>query len=389
MVSFGGSHVILYCLCSWISVEAADLDYIESSIKKYFSDTRHHAIHNRYKMAARDYVYKEFSSFGLVAEYFEFSLPPVSTKSNFTTVIGMLKGSHFGTAYDKMIAIGAHYDTVNTTKGVDDNGSGVVTMLEVARQITTMNRKGTKRKNTIMFAAFDLKEENCKGSELLLDSWLEPWLFKNYGQAAELLESHGVFILDSVMNYNVSIKSQTSLPNMKSLFPETFSSISKDNYKGDFLAMVYRNPTSDLVLANMFKAKWKEANREQFELETFPLPFEEYSELPEKQQLNYRYFMKSDHASFWDYEVPAIYLTDTYNYRGVMAACYHRPCDDASMILSDDNLKFLGKTADVLTMTINQLSDPYQGTNEASRCNQQTLLITLMYLIYTNIIQCL
>ena len=75
--------------------------------------------------------------------------------------------------------------------------------------------------------------------------------------------------------------------------------------------MVYRNPTSDLVLANMFKAKWKEANREQFELETFPLPFEEYSELPEKQQLNYRYFMKSDHASFWDYEVPAIYLTDT------------------------------------------------------------------------------
>ena len=44
-----------------------------------------------------------------------------------------------------------------------------------------------------------------------------------------------------------------------------------------------------------------------------------------------------------------------------MAACYHRPCDDASMILSDDNLKFLGKTADVLTMTINQLSDPYQG----------------------------
>ncbi|XP_052059971.1 uncharacterized protein LOC127700504 isoform X4 [Mytilus californianus] len=387
MVSFKGRHVFIYCLCSWIYVEAADLEYIESSIKHYFSDTRHHVINNDFKMASRDYIYRQFSSFGLVAEYFEFSLPPVSTKSNFTTVIGMLKGSHFGTAYDKMIAIGAHYDTVNTTKGVDDNGSGVVAMLEVARQITTMNRKGTKRKNTIMFAAFDLKEQNCKGSELLLASWLEPWLVKNYGQAAESLESHGVFILDSVMAYNASIKSQTNLPNMKSLFPETFSSVSKDNYKGDFLAMVYRNPTSDLVLANMFKAKWKEANREHFELESFPLPFEEYSKLPEKQQLNYRYFMNSDHASFWDYEVPAIYLTDTFIYRGVMTTCYHKPCDDVSVLLTDDNLKFLGKTADVLTMTINQLSDPFQGTNGASRCNQQTLWIILIYIISKNMVQ--
>ncbi|CAC5374295.1 unnamed protein product [Mytilus coruscus] len=284
MVSFEGRHVFIYCLCSWIYVEAADLDYIESSIKNYFSDTRHHVINNHYKMASRDYIYKEFSSFGLVAEYFEFSLPPVSTKSNFTTVIGMLKGNHFGTAYDKMIAISAHYDTVNTTK-------------------------------------------------------------------------------------------------------ETFSSVSKDNYKGDFLAMVYRNPTSDLVLANMFKAKWKEANREHFELESFPLPFEEYNELPKKQQLNYRYFMNSDHANFWDYEVPAIYLTDTFIYRGVMTTCYHKPCDDVSMLLTDDNLKFLCKTADVLTMTINQLSDPFQGTNEASRCNQQTLWIILIYIISTNRIQ--
>jgi hypothetical protein len=42
--------------------------------------------------------------------------------------------------------------------GVDDNGSGVVAMLEVARQLSEMNKKGIKRKNTILFAAIDLEE---------------------------------------------------------------------------------------------------------------------------------------------------------------------------------------------------------------------------------------
>jgi len=43
--------------------------------------------------------------------------------------------------------------------GVDDNGAGVAAMLEVIRQITDMNKKGTKRGNTIIFASFDLEED--------------------------------------------------------------------------------------------------------------------------------------------------------------------------------------------------------------------------------------
>lgn len=42
---------------------------------------------------------------------------------------------------------------------VDDNGAGVAAMLEVIRQITDMNKKGTKRGNTIIFASFDLEED--------------------------------------------------------------------------------------------------------------------------------------------------------------------------------------------------------------------------------------
>ena len=38
-------------------------------------------------------------------------------KVNFHTVIGVLKGTKFGTKDDAILGVGAHYDTVSTTKG--------------------------------------------------------------------------------------------------------------------------------------------------------------------------------------------------------------------------------------------------------------------------------
>ena len=39
-----------------------------------------------------------------------------------------------------------------------------------------------------------------------------------------------------------------------------------------------------------------------------------------------------------------------------MVHCYHKECDDRQM-LTDDNIKFLGKSADVITATLNTLSE--------------------------------
>ena len=50
-------------------------------------------------------------------------------------IVGMLKGKYTGTAEDKIVIVGAHYDTTSRTKGVDDNGSGVTALLQVAKQI--------------------------------------------------------------------------------------------------------------------------------------------------------------------------------------------------------------------------------------------------------------
>ena len=41
----------------------------------------------------------------------------VSFQINFTNVIGVLKGERFGNVSDKIVGVGAHYDTVKTTAG--------------------------------------------------------------------------------------------------------------------------------------------------------------------------------------------------------------------------------------------------------------------------------
>jgi Zn-dependent M28 family amino/carboxypeptidase len=50
----------------------------------------------------------------------------------------MLPGRLNGTRDDRLILIGSHYDTIRTTsQGVDDNGSGVVALLQIARLLTS------------------------------------------------------------------------------------------------------------------------------------------------------------------------------------------------------------------------------------------------------------
>ena len=47
----------------------------------------------------------------------------------------MIPGTLAGSPDDRLFLIGAHYDTVRHTQGADDNGSGVVALLQVAKQI--------------------------------------------------------------------------------------------------------------------------------------------------------------------------------------------------------------------------------------------------------------
>lgn len=72
-----------------------------------------------------------------------------------TNVVGMLPGTRWGTSADVPVVVGAHMDTVESSPGMDDNGSGMTAMLEAARILMA---SGCAFDNTIVFVAFDLEE---------------------------------------------------------------------------------------------------------------------------------------------------------------------------------------------------------------------------------------
>ena len=86
-----------------------------------------------------------------------------------------MPGSKWGTSGDKILLVGAHWDTVPNTGGLDDNGSGVAAMLEVAR---ALNHAKCKPKYSIMLVAFDLEESGSQGSLVFVQDFLIPKILK-------------------------------------------------------------------------------------------------------------------------------------------------------------------------------------------------------------------
>lgn len=74
-------------------------------------------------------------------------------------IIGIYPSIHRETAkkdLDSILVIGAHYDTVSRSPGVEDNGSGSVAVLELAR---LLQKNQCKLNTTIIFVLFDMEED--------------------------------------------------------------------------------------------------------------------------------------------------------------------------------------------------------------------------------------
>ncbi len=98
-----------------------------------------------------------------------------------TNIFGILAGRNWGTAEDKITIIASHYDTVEISPGFNDNGSGVASLLEVAR-ILAESRKFCNFNNTVILAFMDLEEYGTQGAlafvhEVLIKTILKPFQY--------------------------------------------------------------------------------------------------------------------------------------------------------------------------------------------------------------------
>lgn len=178
-----------------------------------------------------------------------------------------------------VVLLGAHYDTVPTTPGADDNASAVAVLLEVSRLLADHVGKRSAR-----FVAFSCEEApyfnvGAMGSQ-------------HHAYEARCRGDHivGMLCLEMVGYYALTKESQLIPPGipkwMHGLFPK----------RGDFLAAVGNMPSWRLCW--QFRKGFK-GGAPQMPLFSICLP-EKIHEI-----------RLSDNSSFWDQGYPALMLTDT------------------------------------------------------------------------------
>ena len=179
---------------------------------------------------------------------------------------------------DEIVILGAHYDTVPTTPGADDNGSAVAVLLEVARLM-----RSRQCARTIRFVAFTCEESphfhtGEMGSQMYARSCR--------ARGDRLV---GMLCLEMVGFYASAPDSQripSAIPSfLRPVFPP----------RGDFLAAVGNLRSWKLLW------KFRRGFRRTGRLPLFSIV------LPEA----IHDIRRSDNSSFWDQGYQALMLTDT------------------------------------------------------------------------------
>ena len=227
----------------------------------------------------KDSISKVFSSLGYTSNTVNFT----SGSFNGENIIGQQNGV-FGD--NKTIIFDAHFDAVPVSPGADDNASGIAAVLEAARIL-----KQVEFAHQIEAIAFDLEENGLLGS-------------RNY--AANITtgkQIEGVVNFEMIGYFSTQPNSQNLPTGFGTLFPTQTASIIADSSRGNFITNVYNNTSSGLGSTFIQSASNCVPNLKVVGLE-----------VPGNGSLAPD-LRRSDHAPFWDKNIPALMLTDGADFR--------------------------------------------------------------------------
>jgi len=180
---------------------------------------------------------------------------------------------------DRVLVVGAHYDTVIGTPGADDNASAVAGMLELARLL-----KDVPLDRTIHFAAFTLEEP-----PFFRTTSMGSYRYAE-GLNKEGMDVEGMICLESIGYFSDEPESQFfPLPFFRLIYPTT----------GNFI-----------IFAGNFGSKGFLGRAKEGFIKGTDLPLETISAPSIIPGMDF-----SDHRSFWKFGYNAFMVTDTAFYR--------------------------------------------------------------------------
>lgn len=209
------------------------------------------------------------------------------------------------------IIIGAHYDTVPGSPGADDNASGIAVLLSMAKALSN-----TPLSRPVRLIAFDLEEYGLLGSRAYVDAL-----------KAQSKKVHFMISLE-MLGYIDSRPGSQSYPSIvKNFYPDV----------GNFIALIGNLPS----IPKMYRIK-RSLQASGAPCEWLPVPLKGRP-LPSTR--------RSDHAPFWDYNCPAIMITDTADFRNPH---YHQPSDTIETL----DINFISHIATGLVNAIATMARP-------------------------------
>tara|TARA_R110001592_G_C12994988_1_gene735394 strand:- start:67 stop:981 length:915 start_codon:yes stop_codon:yes gene_type:complete len=225
------------------------------------------------------YIYNEFEKYADTTYYQKYSVEGVEYKN----VICV-----FGKENAQSIIVGAHYDVCENQEGADDNGSGTVGLLELARLLKekTLNYK-------IEIVAYTLEEPPFFRSEYM----------GSYIHAKSLIDKnedvYGMFCLEMIGYFDERKHTQD--------YPIGLLSLVYGN-KGDYITLV--NKFGKGKFARKFSGNFKNCTTIKTKKFTGPksLPGIDFS----------------DHLNYWKFGFSSLMITDTAFYRNKN---YHKNSD--------------------------------------------------------------
>ncbi len=227
-----------------------------------------------------------------------------------------------GRSPDAVVVL-AHHDTVPGTGGADDNASGVVAVMELARLLAPL-----RLERSVVLAAVDHEELGFHGSRQLV---------------RELSAERRVVaaVVYEMLAYTcVSPASQRLPPGIGALYRGQVRRLRANGLRGDFTTVIYRR--SAQALATCFADCLAHlAGAAAVVLGPAPMDLPVLGPLVSRTVPFARDFARSDHVPFWEAGLPAIQITDTANFRNPH---YHRPSD------TPDTLDY-HRLADVIAAT--------------------------------------
>ncbi len=237
---------------------------------------RHHSAAPVGLDEVRDSIRSAFDQFGLQVE----EQPTTYQGATYPNIIGRQGG---WVQEDTTYIVDAHYDGVSSGPGADDNASGTVAMLEIARILSQVPCRKSLR-----YIGFCFEEQGLVGSNE----------YVNKGGIKSWEKISGVLNMEMIGYFNNKINSQEIPPGFDVLFPAATAEIESQLNRGNFLIVVGNTASESLI--NTYVSA---ADQYVPQLRTISLAVPGNGQIAPD-------LRRSDHSRFWDDGYQALMLTD-------------------------------------------------------------------------------